>query len=177
MERAGLPDSLSRIPNFANIAFEPVTTAASAAGVAQIAAWAGIHRRDELEAGRKRRLARRARDMDAARFDRLAQHFEHPAVPFRQLVEEQHAVMGQRDFAGPRIAAAADQRDRGGRVVRRAKRASPPIVGTKAAGQRLQRGGFQRLVLGKRRQQARQALRQHRFAGPRRPDHQDIVIP
>ena len=106
--------------------------AAPAAGVAEIAARAGIHRRDELEPRRKRRLARRARDVDAARFERLAQHFEHPAIPLRQLVEEQHAVMRERDLAGPRIAAAADQRDRGGRVVRRAKRAPPPVVGTKS---------------------------------------------
>ena len=45
-------------------------------------------------------------------FERLAQDFERAAVELRQLVEEQHAVVGEADLAGPRHAAAADQRRR-----------------------------------------------------------------
>ena len=42
---------------------------------------------------------RGARDADVTGFERLAQHFQHLAIEFRQLVEKQHAVMRQRNFA------------------------------------------------------------------------------
>ena len=64
-----------------------------------------------------------------AGLERLAQHLEHAPIPFRQLVEEQHAVMRERDLAGARIAAAADERDAARRVMRRAKRALAPALG------------------------------------------------
>ena len=53
-------------------------------------------------AGMRRELspARRAGNADTPRFGRLAQHFQHLAVEFRQLVEKQHAVMSQRNFPG-----------------------------------------------------------------------------
>jgi hypothetical protein len=69
---------------------------------------------------------RRARDGDHARFQGLAQHLQGLPAPFRQLVEEQHAVVRERDFAGTRIGPAADQRRRARPVVRRAKRARAP---------------------------------------------------
>jgi hypothetical protein len=50
-----------------------------------------------------------ARDGDVAGFQRLAQRIQHLAGEFRHLVEEQHAVMRQRNFARPRAQAAADQ--------------------------------------------------------------------
>jgi len=84
---------------------------ASALRVSLVAARAGIHRRDELECRRKVRLARRARDGDAPRLERLAQHLEHVAAEFRQLVEEEHALVRKRDLAGPRRRAAAHERD------------------------------------------------------------------
>ena len=55
--------------------------------------------------------------------ERLAQHFEHVAAELEHLVEKQHAVMGEADFAGPRLRAAADERGVGDGVVRRAERA------------------------------------------------------
>ena len=39
---------------------------------------------------------------------------------FRQLIEKQHAMVGHRHFAGPGNGPAADQRLRGGGMVRRA---------------------------------------------------------
>ena len=61
------------------------------------------------------RAARAAREIvDDARFERLAQHFQRVPVPFGQLVEEQHAVVRERDLARARLGAAADQRDRAG---------------------------------------------------------------
>ena len=61
---------------------------AFAAGVPEIATGTRIHRGNELESRRKCRLSRRPGNMDASRFDRLPKHFEHPAVPFRQLIEK-----------------------------------------------------------------------------------------
>ena len=60
--------------------------------------------------------------MMRAVFERLAQHFQRPPVEFRQLVEEQHAVVGEADLAGPWHAAAADQGRVGDGVMRRAER-------------------------------------------------------
>ena len=51
-----------------------------------------------------------ARDRDFAGLQRLAQRIERLRRELGQFVEEQHAVMGERDFAGPRAQAAADQR-------------------------------------------------------------------
>ena len=47
-----------------------------------------IHRGDELEFRGELGLARGARDADAARFERLAQHFEHSPVELGELVQE-----------------------------------------------------------------------------------------
>ena len=41
-----------------------------------------------------------ARDHRLAGLERLAQRIEHLRVEFRQLVEKQHAEMGERRFAG-----------------------------------------------------------------------------
>ncbi|MNT50589.1 hypothetical protein D3C72_1875150 [compost metagenome] len=76
----------------------------------EVAARAGVHRRDELEAGGEVGVAGGAGDGDAAGFQRLAQDFQHSAVELRQFVEEQHAVVRQRDLARARVAAAADHR-------------------------------------------------------------------
>ena len=43
-----------------------------------------------------------ARDRHLAGLQRLAQRIEHLRLEFRQLVEEQHAVMGERHLARPR---------------------------------------------------------------------------
>ena len=60
-----------------------------------------------------------ARDRDLAGLERLAQRIEHLRLEFGKLVEEQHAVMGERDFAGLGAQAAADQRRHAGRMMRR----------------------------------------------------------
>jgi hypothetical protein len=81
-------------------------------------AGARVHRRHQLEGRGKVSLARGPRNGDAPRFERLAQHFQDLAAVLRELVEEQHAVMRERDLAGPRRRAPAHQRDGGAGVVR-----------------------------------------------------------
>ena len=83
--------------------------------------------------------------------------------------------MRERDLAGPRMTAAADQRRRARRVMRRAKRPLAPALGGERPGERRERRRLQRLVLGQRRQQRRQALREHRLAGAGRSDEQQAV--
>ena len=98
---------------------------AGVAGLVRLAAAAGIHRRDELEARGIDDAVIGARDRDFADLDRLAQAVERLRLEFRQFVEKQHAVMGERDFAGLGVDAAADQRRHRGRMMRRAER--PPV--------------------------------------------------
>jgi hypothetical protein len=65
-----------------------------------VPAGAGVHRADELETGRVIGAPRRAGDVDAPRFKRLAQDFEHLAVEFGQFIQEENAMVRKTDFAG-----------------------------------------------------------------------------
>ena len=102
--------------------------------------------------------------------------FEHLRGEFRHLVEEQHAVMRQRDFARPRAQAAADQRRHRGGMMRRTER---PPVGERAAfdlaGDRSDHRDFEQFGRQQRRQDRGQPRRQHRFAGAGRADHQQVM--
>ncbi len=66
----------------------PWGTVALTLGVAEMAAAAGIHGGYQLKAGRIGHMRRRPRDGRTAGFQRLAQHLQHLAGKFRQLVEE-----------------------------------------------------------------------------------------
>ncbi len=44
-------------------------------------------------------------------FERLTQHFQDRAVKFQKLVQEEHAIVGQRNFTGSRHGAASYQPD------------------------------------------------------------------
>ena len=59
---------------------------------------------------------------------RLAQHFQAAAMELGQLVEEQHAVVGQADLARGRRAAAADHAGVADGVVRRRGTAASPAA-------------------------------------------------
>jgi uncharacterized protein YeaO (DUF488 family) len=96
--------------------------AAGAAGVAQITAFAGVHRRDELDPRGKGNVAVGARHRDLAGLQRLAQRIEHRALEFGQFVEKQHAEMREADLARANLEPAAHQRRHRGRVMRRAER-------------------------------------------------------
>ena len=117
-----------------------------------------------------------ARDDGAAGLERLAQRFQRRALELRQLVEEQHAEMRERDLARPGAHAAADQRRQRGRMMRVAERAAAAEAAVgEQAGDRVDHADLERLGRRERRQQAGQALRQHRLAGAGRADHQQIV--
>jgi hypothetical protein len=84
--------------------------AAGVTGLAGMPAAARIHRRDQHEARRVGDPMVGARNRNLAGLERLAQRVERLRLEFRQLVEEQHAVVRERYFARPRMQSAADQR-------------------------------------------------------------------
>lgn len=100
-----------RAGDFAHVAFDLDGGAFAAADVrAVVAAGAGVHGGDHNEVGGKAERALGAGDGDGAFFEGLADHFEDVALELGEFVEEEDAVMGQAEFAGARIGAAADER-------------------------------------------------------------------
>jgi len=118
--------------------------AAGKAGFAGAAAAARIHCPDQHEPRRIGDAMIGAGNGNLAGFQRLAQRVERLRLEFRQLVEEQHAVVRERDFARPRVQAAADQRRHAGGMMRGAERTA---VGQRAtfdfAGDRSDHGDFE----------------------------------
>ena len=145
--------------------------------MAQIAARARVHGSYQLELRRISGLAGSARNVDFSRFQRLAQHFQHTAVKFGQLIQKQYAVMCQRNFAGFWVGTAAHQCRRAGGMVRISERAARiQVQAALLAGQQgTQRPHAHQFVIGQRRQDGRQPLRQHGFACAGWPHHQQAV--
>jgi len=110
-----------------------------------------------------------------AGFERFAQRLEYAPLELRQLVEEQHAVVGERDLARAWIRAAADQRGGRGRMVRRLIGTPLPVLDAEAAVQGMDGCGLQRFLVLHRRQQAGEARGEHRLAGAGRAGHQQAV--
>src|SRR5690348_10442101 len=83
--------------------------AAFAGGIAEVAARARVHGGGEHEARWKGDGNGGAGNGDGAVFERLAHDFEDVALEFREFIEEEHAVVAERDFAGTRNGATADE--------------------------------------------------------------------
>ncbi len=141
-----------------------------------MAAAARVHRRDQLDARREGDVGIGARHRDLARLDRLAQRIEHRAAEFGELVEEQHAEMGEAHLARPHAQAAAGQRRHRGRMMRAAERAraDQPATWQFPRDARHHRD-LERLGRRQIGQDAGQAGGEQRFARARRPDHQQVV--
>src|SRR4030095_2315070 len=75
--------------------------AARATVVAEETARTRIHGADQHESRWKQGGSRRPRDRDASFLEWLTEHLQYAAIEFRQLVEEQHAVVRKRDFPWP----------------------------------------------------------------------------
>ena len=69
----------------------------------------GIHGGDQHERGRIGQTAGGPADGHLTIFEGLAQHFEDVLLELGQLVEKEHAVVGQTDLTGAGMGAAADQ--------------------------------------------------------------------
>ena len=79
------------------------------ARVVQVAAGAGIHGGDEHELSRIGEGDGGSGDGDGVVFERLAQRFDDVLAEFGEFVEKEDAVVGEGDFAGPGVGAAADE--------------------------------------------------------------------
>ena len=149
-------------------------------GVIVVATGAGVHRGEQHKRRRILYAELGPRDRHTSLFERLTQHLEHGAFELRQLIQKEHPMVGQGYFARLRMIATPHQRDIRNGMVGRTKRTmcdQAPGGGLEhAPGYRVDLGGLECLVQGERRQDGRDAPREHRLARSRRPD-QDGVVP
>ena len=144
--------------------------------VVVVAAAARVHRRHELEACRVAHAARRSGDGQDALLERLAQRVQCGPVELGQLIEEEHAMVGESGLAGNQVRAAADERRVRAGVMRRTKRPrTTQAAVTQQAGDALDDRDLERLVVVERRQEARDRSRQQGLARAGRTDEQQVV--
>ena len=142
-------------------------------------AGAHVHGSDELKTSREQGVPTDARDRDDAVLQRLAEGLEHRTRELRELVEQKHAAVGERDLTGSRAGAASDDRRRRGSVMWRPerRRGDERASRREEPGDRVDARDLERLLPRQRRQDPRQPARQHRLAGARRPDENEVVGP
>ena len=137
---------------------------------------ARVRRGDEREPRGELDHAAAARDHHAAVLERLAQPLDGVAAELGELVQEQHAVVRERDLAGARQAGpAAQERRRRHGVVRHPERPGRHQAALQHAGHRVQARHLERLLAGHRGQDRREPAREHRLARAGRPDQQHVV--
>ena len=71
--------------------------------------WAWVHRANEHEVGGIVNGKPRSADRNMSVLERLAEYLQNVPGEFSQLIEEQDAVVCQRDFAGSRNTATPDE--------------------------------------------------------------------
>lgn len=86
--------------------------------IAEMAAAAEVHRRDQLHPRRKGYVGVGSCDPDVAGLQRLPERIQHLALELRQFVEKQDAEMGEADFDRPNAEASAHERRHRGAVMR-----------------------------------------------------------
>lgn len=164
--------------DFAHVFFDLNRAAiAASAGIAPIATRTGIEGGDEHQAGGERDAPHRAGNRDVARFEGLTEDFERAAVELGQLVQKEDSMMRQRNLTRRGGATTADQAGFADCVVRRAKR---PLEQQRLAGGEQSDGAvdlrrldaFAGAEVG---HDGRQALREKRFTGAGRTDHQEMM--
>ena len=125
-------------------------------------AWIGC--RDEHEASREHQRPLAANDRHVAVFERLTQSVQARAGELRQLIEKQHAPIGERRLTRSRRSASADQPGGGDRVVGRPERATGDQAAMVQARHAVDPGHRQRLVLGHRRPGSRAGVEPASFS-------------
>ena len=143
------------------------------------AAPAGVHGAHQHEPAGQAYAPRGAGDGDFPVLDGLAQHLHGILAELRQLVQEEHPVVGQGYLPRPREGPASRQGHGGDGVVGApegtAQEEGVLSVGHTRHGPDL--GGLQGLPPGHVRQDGGQAAGQHGLSRPRRTDEQDVVSP
>ena len=150
---------------------------AASAGVAVPAAFAGVHGAHQHESAGVGDRAGHPGDLGLAVLQRLTQHFQHFGVEFRQFIQKQHAVVGQRDLAGAEAAAAARHTGCGNSMVGRTEGTAGDHgmlpAGEAHNGVDLRAG--QSLLPGQIGENGGQALGHHGLARSRTARHQNMV--
>src|ERR1019366_3612844 len=141
------------------------------------AAGAGIHRGREHKARGKSQRHGGACDANGAIFERLAHDIENIARKFREFIEEENSVMSERNLAGAGNCSAADETRVGNRVMGSAEWAEADQSGVciEHSSNTVNLGSFESLLKSEGWQDGWHALGEHRLAGARRADHQDVV--
>ena len=136
-----------------------------------------IHGRSQHEARREGQRHRSPGDTDRTVLERLPHDFKNIARKLGKFVEEEHAIVGERDFPRTRNHAAANQSGVRNGVMRRAERthANQPRPRIKHSGHAVNLGRLQGLFEGERRKDGGNALGEHCLPGAGRSDHQDVV--
>ena len=167
-----------RAGNFCDVALDHGRSAVTfAGGIAKVAAGAGIHCGGEHEARGKCDGRGGTGDSDRAVFERLAHDFEDVALKFGELIEEENAVVAERDFTRTRNCAAADEASIADGVMRRAVRARAD----KAAGvfecarDGMNARGFDGFFERHRWKDSGNAFGEHGFSGAGRADEENVV--
>ncbi len=144
------------------------------AGIAVETAGARVAGAHQQGPRREARAHHRPGHVDATLLQRLPQRVEGRRGEGADLVEEQHAVMGEADLPGPREAPPADQPGGGDRVVGRAEGAphDERAPGVEQAGDRVDARDLDGLFEPQGRQDPRHAAGEHRLAASRRADHE-----
>src|SRR5262249_4659902 len=146
--------------------------------VTEPSAHAWVHRGDELERGGKQHRAGAPRDGDPTLLERLAERLQDVTAELGKLVEEEDAVVGERDFARPDGTAAAEEGRVRERAVRRPDRpCADEWVAVEQARDAVDGGHLDRLVDGEGREDGGQATREHGLARAGGPDQQQVVAP
>src|SRR5919108_967178 len=145
--------------------------------VRRACARAPVAGRHDRGVGRKLEHALTSSYLDSAVLERLSQGVDRSATKLGKLVQEEHSAVGKGDLAGSRRAASAHQALGGDPVVRRPKGALGRKPSASNPGCAMDLSDFQRLLERRRRKDARKSAGEHRLAGPRRPDHQEVVTP
>ena len=134
-------------------------------------------------AGRRRASPRAGKPIDRCPrmistlplLERLPERLERRPRELGELVEEEHAAVGERDLPWARRRAAADEP--GGEIVwcgaRNGRSAASRAVAE--PGDAVDPRDLDRLLERRRRQDAGEPPREHRLAGSGRPDHQQVV--
>ena len=146
-------------------------------GVVVVAARTGVHGGDEHERGGIVDGHLGPADGHAALLHGLAQHLEHRALEFRQLVEEEHPVVRQADLARLGVGAAAHEGHVADGVVRGPEGAhgNERVLLAHETCHTVYLRGLQALAQCERWQDARHALGKHALAAARRAYHDGVV--
>jgi len=138
---------------------------------------ARVHRGDEHELGWERDAASGAGDGYLSVFERLAHDFERGSLELGELIEKQDAVMGEAYFPGRGNSGAAEETDVGDGVMRRTEwsRRDKRLLAIQHPGNAVDLRALDRFFERHRRHDRRDPFRQHRFSGPGRADHEQIV--